>query len=425
MRILHVTPAYYPAVRHGGPILAMREIDHALANLGAEIDVLTTNTHLQENLDVPLDSWVEDSGVRIRYMPRIGRSTYSLAPSQLTFLLREAAKYDAFCVTSLFNFAPIAFFLASLGRRLHYWVSPRAALNLGKRRLVKEVQLTFALRRLYRRAAFVHVTSAYEAETLEAVGLHGRVVMAPNAVSTVTTRLPQHIRQYDRHGISVEIGTAAFLQSLRSRRFFYFGTVSPLKGVASLIEAFVSSPLRVSASLVIVGPDYQSERERLLRRYGDFVGDDVHIIDHMDRSELLGIAPELGVSVHPSLGENFSNSLIEISQLGIPAIVSTEIGAREYVSGDGIVMFDPMRHGELSDALIHVMENYDGLRASARQRQVHLGSWRDSARILLDSISKGRLNDAVDRSERVGLVSAEASSRARVDVAPGSDPGAR
>ena len=43
MKILHVVPTYYPAVRYGGPIRSVHGLASALAAQGHDVHVYTTN----------------------------------------------------------------------------------------------------------------------------------------------------------------------------------------------------------------------------------------------------------------------------------------------------------------------------------------------------------------------------------------------
>lgn len=43
MRILHVVPSYLPAMRYGGPIYSVHALCAALARLGHDVNVYTTN----------------------------------------------------------------------------------------------------------------------------------------------------------------------------------------------------------------------------------------------------------------------------------------------------------------------------------------------------------------------------------------------
>ena len=45
MKILHITPAYYPAIYWGGPIFSVYHLNNALAKIpGVELKVLTTDS---------------------------------------------------------------------------------------------------------------------------------------------------------------------------------------------------------------------------------------------------------------------------------------------------------------------------------------------------------------------------------------------
>ena len=54
MKILHVVPTYYPAVRYGGPIRSVHGLASALAAQGHDVHVYTTNVDGKGVLPVPL-----------------------------------------------------------------------------------------------------------------------------------------------------------------------------------------------------------------------------------------------------------------------------------------------------------------------------------------------------------------------------------
>src|SRR5215475_13931784 len=66
MRILHIVPYYFPAVR-GGPIFAVRGLCRSLAARGHELQVLTTNIDGQEITRAPIATPVELDGVQVQY----------------------------------------------------------------------------------------------------------------------------------------------------------------------------------------------------------------------------------------------------------------------------------------------------------------------------------------------------------------------
>ncbi|MCH9020924.1 MAG: glycosyl transferase group 1, partial [Proteobacteria bacterium] len=67
MKILHVIAGLAP--RYGGPSKACREMARAVARLGHEVAIYTTNADGDGVLPVPTDRPVEEDGVTLRYFP--------------------------------------------------------------------------------------------------------------------------------------------------------------------------------------------------------------------------------------------------------------------------------------------------------------------------------------------------------------------
>src|ERR1700690_1357050 len=67
LRILHVVPTYYPAVRYGGPIRSVHGLAVALSRRGHDVHVYTTNVDGPDNLDVPTDGPVLLDGIAVHY----------------------------------------------------------------------------------------------------------------------------------------------------------------------------------------------------------------------------------------------------------------------------------------------------------------------------------------------------------------------
>jgi glycosyltransferase involved in cell wall biosynthesis len=260
-------------------------------------------------------------------------------------------------------------------------------MNLSKRAALKKLHLALFEKSLYEGAQFIHVTSTQEESELRSVGLGPTFLLVPNAPNEVSGLWPKSVMRICPDESQQNLSISSFLESLGRFRFFYFGTISPLKNIDALIEAFGNISLGRDASLVLIGPDYRGERARLLKKYAS-LGPSIVFIDRMDTAEIQALAPQLGISVHASLGENFSNSLIEVSKLKLAAVVSSKIGALEFVSRDGIIVFDPLAKGDLARALEYAFANYDTLRVDAKERKINLPKWKDCGRALLDALNR-------------------------------------
>ena len=77
MKILHVVPTYYPAVRYGGPIRSVHGLASALAAQGHDVQVYTTNVDGDGVSPVALDQPARLDGVTVWYFATgVGRRLY-------------------------------------------------------------------------------------------------------------------------------------------------------------------------------------------------------------------------------------------------------------------------------------------------------------------------------------------------------------
>ena len=70
MRILYAVHGYKPAYRIGGPILSVSATAENLVRKGHQVTVFTTNSNLDQDLDVPVDRPIDVNGVEVWYFRR-------------------------------------------------------------------------------------------------------------------------------------------------------------------------------------------------------------------------------------------------------------------------------------------------------------------------------------------------------------------
>ena len=139
LRILHVVPTYFPAVRYGGPIRSVHALAQALVARGHEVHVFTSSVDGPGNLDVPHGTPVDLDGVQVRYFPvRFMRRLY-WCPSLAHALRRVIDSFDVVHLHSVFLWPTWA--AARIARRAGtpYVVSPRGM--LGAEVVRREIRL--------------------------------------------------------------------------------------------------------------------------------------------------------------------------------------------------------------------------------------------------------------------------------------------
>ena len=220
MRLLHVVPTYFPAVRYGGPIYSVHGLCAALAARGHDVHVFTTNVDGPGDSVVPLGQPVDMDGVKVWYFPSRWLRRLYWSPPMARMLKLEVGGFDLVHLHSVFLWPTWAAARAAR-RRVPYVLSPRGMLVkdlVRARSRVRSRRAWIALieRANLARAAGIHVTSAVEEAELEEFGftLSGRIFDVPNGV-VPSEPLPQH--EPGRAALSGDAGSHQLEEAHRHR----------------------------------------------------------------------------------------------------------------------------------------------------------------------------------------------------------------
>ena len=108
MKVLHVVPTYWPAVRYGGPIFSIHSLCRTLVQAGDEVEVFTTNVDGPGVLDVELEEPTDIDGVSVSYFPcRWSRRLYH-SPELRNALQRRVRDFDLVHLHSVFLLPTLA-----------------------------------------------------------------------------------------------------------------------------------------------------------------------------------------------------------------------------------------------------------------------------------------------------------------------------
>jgi glycosyltransferase involved in cell wall biosynthesis len=346
MRLLHVVPTYLPATRYGGPIFAVHGLCRALAARGHAVEVFTTSIDGPTNSAVPHGVPVMLDGVKVRYFASSFMRRLSWAPALARALQHELKGTDVVHLHSVFLWPTWA--AARLARKslVPYVISPRGMLVKKlietRRRWIKSAWIGLIEKSNLEHASAIHVTSTVEAAELERFELRlRRVAMVPNGVDEVggaSTNEP-----------SEDVKALAREQPL----ILFFGRIGWVKGLDRLLQGFARSR---QGTLAIVGTDYDGLAPRLSQLARELnIADRVRFVPRT----VMGVDKELvfasaRVFVLPSYSESFGNAVLEAMQRGLPAIVTSDVGAAEVVrdAGGGLVVDgDPESLGHAIDRL--------------------------------------------------------------------------
>lgn len=322
MRLLIVSPFYAPVCLYGGVARATQDLAGALAERGLSVKVITTRANGNADL---LDSSAACEGVEVDYCPRLASSGNAfISVPLLRRCLKECKKHDAVLSVGLWTFP--SFIASKVARHfaipnlvtLHGMLMPVA---VGHHRLRKLLMLKTVEGRRLSRADRVVCTSAVERSEYLRLGIGDKACIVPNIVD---------LRK-------VEPNRQAFRAQYNLSSNFvimYAGRVLPIKGIDLTIHAFSKlASKHLDARLVIVGPSEGGYGERL-KQLVTVLGlqNQVRFLGTLEGDSYWNAIAGADLFVLNSHSENFGLAAAEALGLGVPVLLSDQVGIAETVA---------------------------------------------------------------------------------------------
>jgi glycosyltransferase involved in cell wall biosynthesis len=312
MRILFVTPYYFPEFKFGGPPRKIHSIARGLATLGHTVRVVTfdhANGAASERKEVDRIPvlYLQWKGIDLRQWP-----------ADRFALREEIANADIVHCYGIYNvICPVAARMTKRAGSLLVveplgMYPPRARSPFAKR--AYNIVVT---RWLMRSATAIVAASQNEAKELAAIVDSKKIVLRPNGIDVEAfASLPNgdHLRERWKFGAGDKL-------------VLFVGRISPIKNLEQLILAFEKSNVQRSR-LVLVGPTDDRAFEVRLREVisarglhprviiaGPLYGDDQRAALHC-----------ADLFVLPSLSESFGNAAAEAVAAGVPVLLTETCG---------------------------------------------------------------------------------------------------
>ena len=262
MRILFAVPGYKPAWRIGGPIISVSSLAEELVRRGHELIVFTSNSNLDEDLDVPVDRAVEVDGVQVWYfekrkplpqfLPKVAYFSKSLgflySPKMSQMLDRVVPTVDVVHTHLPFVYPTYASAHAAFRHRTPLFYHQRGVFDperLKFRSLKKTLYLRLVELPILRRANTLIALTSAEAANYSRLGVTTPCRVIPNGIDAGA-----YAGRYDP-GLLEPLGIRPDHTVI-----LFLGRIHPIKGADRLLEAFLRiQPAVPLAVLVLAGPD--------------------------------------------------------------------------------------------------------------------------------------------------------------------------
>lgn len=305
MKVLHVTPSYFPAKSYGGPIESTHKLCLALAAKGLEVKVLTTDSDGPSRLAESGKIVEYAPNLRVEYCPRTFGDDVSLP--LLTKLYGAIGKADVVHLTAVYSFTTIpTLSIARLLGKPVVW-SPRGSLKhyAGTTR--------GGAKSLWEKGAFgvsgrltLHCTSELEAQATalrirETTGREIETRVIPNGVDVVEK--PK----------SAQSGKL---------RFLFLGRLDRIKGLEQLIDACkLLREKAVPFRLTIAGTG-EALYVQNLRGAAAGLGGDIEFVGFADDAKKRELFANSDLLILPSHTENFGMAAAEALANGVAVVAS-------------------------------------------------------------------------------------------------------
>lgn len=317
MRILQVTPVYYPELQFGGPPQKIHALSRGLAARGHQVQVVTL-AHGQRSASH--QTAVE--GIPVQYLPWVGRRAWQ-APVSWQPLVEAVRWAEVVHGYGLYNLlCPLAAWQAQRQGK-PFVLEPQGmavarAGNLPIKRLYHRSFTAYMLRR----AAAVIATSPAEAADLSAVTPADRLVVRRNGIDLEQFgALPPGNGFRRRHGIPNGAPLALFV-----------GRISPIKNLEMLLRAFAEADVP-DGRLALVGPMLEPDYAAHLRAVCTELAldDAVVFTGPLYGADKLAALAAADLFVLPSLFESYGNAAAEAVAAGLPVLLTDTCGIAQQI----------------------------------------------------------------------------------------------
>lgn len=348
MRVLVMSPYIGPI--YGGIPTVVKELLQALAARELSVDLITTNANGSSQLDVPLNSWIEQDGYRVRYFSSWNQNDLIFSQSLLSWLWKNSGNYDI--LHSHILFSPLNGLVHWLcqQRSLPYVMTPHGMLEpwaLAYKAWKKKGYYQLIEKRALQGAAAVHALTSTEVGQITDLGFN-KSVLIPNGI---------HQHQFETLP-SAEIFYKAFPSLQDKSLILFLGRIDPKKGLDLLAKAYAQvATIFPNSHLVIAGPDTVNYSAIAIKNFqAAGCNEQVTFTGMLDGELKFSALAAASLYVAPSYSEGFSMSILEGMASSLPCIFTKGCNFPEAALAQAAYEVE-INADAISNALLHCLKN--------------------------------------------------------------------
>ena len=349
MRILLVTPYFYPAEAFGGPVKVAFDVGKELVKRGHEVVVFTSDAKdLENRFDVESD---EVEGMKVCYFRNLSMhfvrwSKLFITPELSKKMKSDLKSFDVVHAHEYTTYQNVIVHRFAKKYVVPYVLQAHGSLPKIGRQARKWLYDVFFGSNLLKDASKVVALSQTEAEQYKWAGVpNEKIAIIPNGIDLSEYHdLPSRGAFKRSFGLNDE-----------EKIVLYLGRIHRIKGIDILVRAFGDIVGKMDeVKLVVAGPDdgYLSELKALVKSLK--IEDKVLISGPLYGRDKLEAYVDADVYVLPSRYETFPMSILEAVACGTPVILTENCGIADYFRDKVGLVVEP-DSDDLSEALTEVL----------------------------------------------------------------------
>lgn len=326
MKVLHITPSYFPAFKYGGPIQSVHLLNKELIKNGVDVDVITTNAGLENSKEIKLNEWNNIDDVKVRYFKYHGYEHFNFSPGLFFEISRRVKLYDLIHITAVWNFPVLVAGLLSILHKKPFIISPRGSLYKEsfdlKSKYLKKLNYSLITKHIIKKVTALHFTTNDEKEKVVSyLRLTNSNFIIPNGINLEEyEKLPEKGFFKNKYNIP------------KNKKYILFlGRINRKKGFDILINSMsLLNKKHDDLMLVIAGPDNDNYKIKIKKMLSDFgISNKSIFVDTLVGTEKNAAYVDAELFVLPSYSENFGMAVIESLACGTPVVISENVAIHD------------------------------------------------------------------------------------------------
>ena len=359
MKILEITPYFYPSFVYGGPPRIVYEVCKRLANKGHEVTIYTTDAYgKNKRVDFPQKTPVMIDDIRVYYLKNLANFLFSnfnifLTPQIVPLLRKNIKNFDVIHLTEYYTFQNVVASYYAKKFNVPYVVSAHGSaipVSQAGKVFLKKAFIQFFGRRILKMASLVIALTEEERRQYVQEGVaKEKIAIIPNGVDLKEfLNLSPKEKLKKRHKIKSSDLVILFL-----------GRIHPKKGVDILVDAFSNlARQKDSPVLVVAGSEEDKAYTHSIKQkiITDGLEDKVLFTGFLSTDERREALSSADIFVLPSHSEGLPIAILEACASGTPVIITKQCNLPEVEEYKCGVVINP-KVGELKSALELLLKN--------------------------------------------------------------------